>query len=140
MSIASRFPFPSDPLAEFFDAPSAERSEELIQARFPERYKDRWRAQRTLESCASRSDNPVVLDNGTERAMHDMLVSASFAFHPLYGTGHVLRTNGVVAMFWNREEVALVEVKNLTFLRVVLAGERAESPRKRRIAAAMLAD
>lgn len=132
---------PSDPYLAFFDHPGTQRAAELCAARLMERYRDNWRAPRSVVSCASSSENPPVLDNGTERASHDLLITNTFAFHPFFGTGHVLRTNGVICMFWTGgSTVEIVEQKNLCFLRLVLAGERAGTPRQRRLAAAMTED
>lgn len=57
---------------------------------------------------------------GQERIAHNALFSASFYLHPFYGTGHVLRTDGRVAAFWNGEGTYVVHFTNLRALRVRL--------------------
>lgn len=163
--------FPDNPELAFFDHPGTQRAAELCAARLAERYKDHWRSPKSVVSCASSSENPEISDpdttrptatrtwefiwpdgkcsnlietvapSGPPRASHDLLISNTFAFHPLFGTGHVLRTNGVICMFWTGgQTVEIVEQKNLCFLRLILAGERAGTPRQRRLAAAMTED
>lgn len=129
-----------EPQALWFPAPCAARSQELIGTLASAR--DRWRTARGLASEASDADAPKVTDNGTERAMHDRLVSPSFGLHLEFGPGHILTTSGSLAVFWNGERARLVRHENITPLRVVLDGptERPPTRRQRALAAAAHAD
>lgn len=79
-----------------------------------------WRTPKFEVSCPSESDGPKVMDNGVERAVHDRLVSGSFYLHPEFGPGHVLRTDGSIAAFWDGVTCWVVRMENLTQLRVAL--------------------
>lgn len=137
---AFHFSEPEDVLSAFFDFPDAARHAELCSARLAERPKDQWRTPKAYVSVASSSDNPEMVDFDGTRASHDLLVSATFGYHPFYGLGHILRTSGVIALFWNSEEVAIVEHKNVKLLRPVVSGTPVQSRRKRILAAAMSKD
>ena len=60
---------------------------------------------------------------------HVKLVSNTFALHLLFGPGHVLRTDGRVAAFWNGEMCRVVQLGNLVMLRVQIG--RGEGGTKR---------
>lgn len=128
----ARYAPPDDAAAAYFDPPDAQRSAELCERRLRER-NAAWRASRYYNSIAE-ADEPLVFDQGRERAAHTGLVSASFGFHPLWGTGHTLRTDGQLALFWNGEEVAIVEVANVKALRVLLASDKPPTQAERRAA------
>lgn len=116
----------------FFDAPEPSRADALVRARTVDRPRFDFRTPKSAISKSVAGEERVVYDNllGYERLTHTILVSNTFALHPAYGTGHVLRTNGVSALFWNGEEVVFVHVTNLQMLQVRLdhspLGKRSE--------------
>jgi hypothetical protein len=122
-------PIPDD----YFDPPTGERLRSLCSSMLFEKYKDGWRYPRQETSAPSSSNNPHILDGGKERALHDIMVSSTFGRHPLYGPGHILRTNGQIAMFWDGETVWIVEHQNVIFERVVL--NTATAPQRREVSA-----
>lgn len=81
-----------------------------------------WRSPRVAASGGvwPQGEEQKVLDGGMERIAHNALFSSSFALHPFYGTGHVLRTDGRVAAFWNGEGTYVVHFTNLRALRIRL--------------------
>lgn len=157
-----RYTPPDNPDDAYFDPPTPERAAQLCAALLKER-NNRWRTPRHYTSMPE-SDGPDVTDpapgaptrwehwimtitgldlyheeylvvpTGSTRTAHTGLVSSSFGFHPLFGTGHTLRTDGLLALFWNGEEVTIVEAKNVTPLRVVLATAKPPTLRERRAA------
>lgn len=111
----------------FFDPPA----EDVVGSLLNERKANEWRSQLREVSGASWSDPenaPMISDDG-ERQMHNVLVSNSFALHPMFGTGHVLRTDGRIAAFWNGERTYIVHLTNLKMLRVVISQDKERSDR-----------
>lgn len=109
----------------FFEHPGALRAHGLCETLLNEnRDPNTWRSPAEVVSGASWADPeeaPKVFDSGRERLVHNVLVSNTFALHPMLGTGHVLRTDGRVAAFWNGEMCRVVHLTNLKMLRVVVA-------------------
>lgn len=104
---------------------------------FPERdvvgtllnqWKGVWWTPLREVSVASDPEGEKVVDGGVERAEHDRLVSGTFALHPMFGPGHVVRTNGQIAAFWDGVECWVVECGNLERLAVRLDQRTAAKP------------
>lgn len=127
----------------YFDAPAPERATRLLDTLLNENVSTNWRSPRIEESVAEDTDGPTVMVDGVEVAQHTKLVSASFAVHPMFGCGHVLRTDGRVAAFWNGETTKVVHLTNLRFVRVTVsrcAPKVRTSARDARVAAALAED
>lgn len=80
-----------------------------------------WWTPLTEISLASDPENPKVVDGGEERAQHDMIVANSFFLHEMFGLGHIVRTNGSVAAFWDGVECHVVRMENLHRVAVKLS-------------------
>lgn len=79
-----------------------------------------WRTPKFEVSVASDPHVTYTVEGGEAVAVHDKLVSNSFYLHPEFGPGHVLRTDGSIAAFWDGVTCWVVRMENLTQLRVVL--------------------
>lgn len=93
-----------------------------------------WRTPRAAASAGAwpSSEETYIHDNGKERVAHNALFSTSFYLHPTFGTGHILRTDGRVAAFWNGERCYVVHFTNLRPLRVRLDTNEHEVRAKRK--------
>lgn len=92
-----------------------------------------WSPMREISVASwGRDGGPLIADADGEHAFpppsdvsarfqHNVLVSNTFALHPMFGVGHIVRTNGTIAAFWcGGGSCHVVEVENLTKLAAVL--------------------
>lgn len=123
----------------FFEFPSG-RVDEIVGTVLAEYRQGPWWTPLTCLSVPTQSGNEadMVVDGGVQRIVHEGLVSNTFALHPEFGCGHVLRTNGHIAAFWDGVEIFVVGVANLIPLRVRLDSDR-EAVRAARQASATAA-
>ena len=114
----------------YFDPPTADVVGTLLNERGQD---SSWRSPKRFLSGTTYSDaenDPRISDPDGEyidssghayRLEHNVLYANTFALHPLFGTGHVLRTDGRIAAFWNGERCYIVHLTNLHFLRVAVS-------------------
>lgn len=120
---------PAGPVADhYFDPPAAQRASEIVGTQLNEDAAgtvNSWRSPRHFISVA---EDPEALmnDAGNLRPVHTKLVSSSFAVHPMFGPGHVLRTEGRIAAFWNGELCRVVHLTNLKFVQVTVSRTKSE--------------
>lgn len=108
------------PVADHYFDPPMER--DVVGTVLNQMRPGQWRTPFFEVSQSSEPDGPRVYDEltGRDRAVHDRLVSNTFHFHQEFGLGHVMRTDGSLAAFWDGVVCQVVRLENLVVVRVVL--------------------